>query len=108
VKKLLVIAAITAATVTAASAQTHDGWVKSSDLECDVHDCYIVDNYTDAHKRGDVCATFAIPVYDRPNGKIVRALIVDVPVKPDKFRGEFAHVKSDGIGPIVGKFSECG
>jgi hypothetical protein len=85
------------------------GWVKSTDVECDIHDeCNLVDNYTDVSKKGGACAMFAIPVYDRPNGKIVGSLVVDILVKRNSQRGGFTHVKSRGIGNDVSGFSECG
>jgi len=54
-----------------AAAKTGDsiGWVKSSDIECqENNECMLNDNYTDVHKKGLNCATFGIPVYNRPNG----------------------------------------
>jgi Prokaryotic membrane lipoprotein lipid attachment site len=49
------------------------GWVKSADLDCvSTGDCILVDNYTDAHKHGALCAVWGLPVYSRPNGKAHR------------------------------------
>jgi hypothetical protein len=85
------------------------GWVKSADVARNILDeCDLVDNYTDAHKKGEQCAMFAIPVFDRPHGKIVGSLVVDTLVKTDSKRRGFTHVKSDGISSDVFDFSECG
>jgi hypothetical protein len=85
------------------------GWVKSADVECNIrNECELVDNYTDAGKRGAQCATFAIPVFDRPNGKIVGSLLIDNLVKRNSQRGGFTHVKSRGISDDILDFSECG
>jgi hypothetical protein len=85
------------------------GWVKSADVGCnDVDVCFVIDNYTDARKKGQ-CALFAIPIYDRPNGKIVGSLISEsFDIKRDAQRDGFTHVKSDGIGDEIGDFSKCG
>jgi hypothetical protein len=86
-------------------------WVKSADVACNVLDeCYLVDNYTNAHKRGEQCVLFAIPIYNRPHGKIVGSLSGDVPlVRRDSQRRGFTHVKSDGISSNTDfDFSGCG
>jgi hypothetical protein len=56
------------------------GWAKEADVYCDNTGCGVEDNYTDEHKKGGQCATFAIPVYDRPNGKPTGELVTDIPI----------------------------
>lgn len=84
------------------------GWIKANDISCDAHsDCQLIDNYTDAHRHHADCAMFAVPVWDRPNGKVVGALIADFDIKSDTKRDGFVHVKSKGIGAPL-DFKQCG
>jgi hypothetical protein len=60
---------------------TSIGWVKSADVACGVDDeCAPQDNYTDVGKKGGLCATFGILVYDHPNGKPIGTLATDMPI----------------------------
>jgi hypothetical protein len=49
------------------------GWMKTSDIGCSEIEgkthCNALDHYTDAYQRGEMCATYGVPFYDRPNGK---------------------------------------
>lgn len=64
-----------------ASAGDGIGWVKSADIQCEENnECTPKDNYTDAHKKGDLCATFGIPVYIRPDGMPIAELWNEVQV----------------------------
>ena len=50
------------------------GWVKSSDLDCDLNNiCSLKNNYA---VKG--CVTYGIPVYSRPDGKPVGELVSEV------------------------------
>ena len=86
-KKFLLATAAVFALAGSAHAERGEpiGWVKSADIDCggfaegtglenNKDACAAKDNYTDAHKRGALCATFGLPVYDRPNGKIIGLL----------------------------------
>src|ERR1700757_2721039 len=112
-KKLLLLSTALVAlglNAPAQAKQTHYGWIKSSDFTCmhSVHECFVVDHYTEVQKRGDDCAMFAVPVYDRPNGKIVKAAIADVPFDIGEVRGDFTRIKSEEAFMPPGDFSECG
>jgi hypothetical protein len=54
------------------------GWMKTSDIGCGVVEgtevCNPIDHYTDAYQRGEDCATYGVPFYDRPNGKPIGLL----------------------------------
>jgi hypothetical protein len=54
------------------------GWMKSSDVSCNTRDnevvCFPVDHYTDAYQRGEDCATYGVPFFDRPHGTPVGLL----------------------------------
>ena len=64
------------------------GWVKSSDIECEKDNtCTPKDNYTTVHKNGGLCATYGIPVYNRPNGTPIGELAGEMIV----VRGEQSH-----------------
>jgi hypothetical protein len=91
-------------------AHAKSGWVKSADVGCnDVDDCFLIDNYTDDHRKGVQCVLFVIPVYDHPNGKIVGSLINDAgPFKKISQRGRFTRVKGDGFSNDIFDFSGCG
>jgi hypothetical protein len=68
-----------AAKATTESRGERIGWIKSSDIECGggnlkANECSGLDHYTDVHQKGGDCATYGIPVYDRPNGRPVGLL----------------------------------
>jgi hypothetical protein len=44
--------------------------------------------YTDAHKRGAMCAVWGLPVYDRPNGKPIGELVGETVAGERFVRGE--------------------
>ncbi len=52
--------------------------MKSSDVGCNQVNnelvCTALDHYTDAYQHGEVCATYGVPFYDRPNGKPIGLL----------------------------------
>jgi hypothetical protein len=86
---------------TKAAMKTGDsiGWVKSSDIECEENDeCTLKDNYTDAHKKGVLCATFGIPVYNRPNGNPIGELGADTSIiRGEQYQGyTFVYWKDIG------------
>jgi hypothetical protein len=67
------------------------GWVKSPDIECGENNtCTPKDNYTNTSKHGAYCATFAIPVYNRPDGTPIGELIADEFIE-GLVRGEQHH-----------------
>jgi hypothetical protein len=51
------------------------GWMKTSDVGCSKIEeqtiCNPLDHYTDAYQRGEMCATYGVPFYDRPNGSAI-------------------------------------
>ena len=65
------------------------GSQRAVDFNCSGEDgCSLKDNYTDVHKRGDMCATFGIPVYNRPDGKPIGVLATDIPfVQTERYQG---------------------
>ena len=50
------------------------GWIKTSDISCELTQCHPIGHYTDVQKKGQMCATYGIPVYDRPGGKPIGLL----------------------------------
>jgi hypothetical protein len=54
--------------------------MKTPDVACQYTDdhkdylCGAVDHYTDAYQRGELCATYGVPFYDRPNGRPIGLL----------------------------------
>ena len=99
------------------------GWMKSSDVGCTVFEgkehCNALDHYTDAYQRGDLCATYGVPFFDRPNGNPAGLLWGEAQIELGEKSedGKFTHVyvppgqhkKDMGIMPYSLKaLRECG
>ena len=110
-RELLATAMITLALIGSANAAMAPlgdnpiGWVKSDDIKCGIlekkiaNECIAMDHHTDAHQKGVSCATYGIPVYDRPNGKPIGLLWNDdMPIiRGDQYQGySFVYFNSSG------------
>ena len=97
------------------------GWMKTSDIGCGVVEgtevCNPIDHYTDAYQRGEVCATYGVPFYDRPNGKLIGLLwgeaqiILGEKSKDGKYTRIWSksNLKDIGIMPYsIKALHECG
>jgi hypothetical protein len=99
------------------------GWMKSYDVSCSTIEgktiCNPLDHYTDAYRRGETCATYGVPFYDRPNGNPIGLVWGEMQIVPgEKSKdGKWTHIwtqpgqhmKDGGVLPYSAKtLHQCG